>query len=206
MVPAQLRCRDLRAGDILLKVSDGSLISRAIQMGQSLSGGLNPHVVHAGVMFDSTYVIEAQGSGVTAHDLRVQNRGYGYCVYRCTNPSMAQGSGTCAKMMFDIHQRGGNLSYGLSGAIGSLLGTSGRPATPGEMDTLLDRILAGRNHQFFCSQLVVYVYQFVAEQCGVAAGTLFNFADAKVPPSTLAASLQGHPAFAEAGYLLANER
>ena len=74
------------------------------------------------------------------------------------------------------------------------------------MDALLDRILAGRNHQFFCSQFVVFVYQFVAEQCGMAAASMFNFADAKVPPSTLAATLERHPAFAEAGYVLAAER
>lgn len=203
---AQLRCRDLRAGDVLLKVSDGSLVSTAIQLGQSLSGGANAHVVHAGVLFDPTYVIEAQGAGIVAHDLRVQNRGFGYYVFRSTNPSVAQGAGTCAKLMFDIHQRGKNLDYGLLGAVGSLFGGGGRPASRGDMDALLDRILAGRNHQFFCSQFVVFVYQFVAEQCGLAAAAMFNFADAKVPPTTLAATLARHPTFTEAGYLLANER
>jgi hypothetical protein len=206
MPATQLRCRDLSAGDVLLKVSDGSILSRAIQTGQSLVGGKNPGVVHAGVMFDSTYIVEAQGPGISANDLRVQNKSYGYYVYRCKKPNMAQGAGTCAKMMFDIHQRSGNLGYALGGAIGSLFGGRGRAATPEQMDSLLDRILDGRNQTFFCSQFVVYVYQFVAEQCGVPAANLFRTSDAKMHPSALAASLSRHSLFEEAGWLFPNER
>jgi hypothetical protein len=201
-----LRCRDLRPGDILLKLSDGSLISTAIRVGQSLTGGLNPHIVHAGVMFDSTYIIEAQGDGVSANDLRLKNRGFGYYVYRSTDPALAEGAGTCAKMLFDIHQGGRNLRYGLGGAIRSLFARNGRPTTPGEMDALLDRILEGQHHPFFCSQFVVYVFQFCAEQSGMAASRMFNVADAAISPSVLAALLQGHYAFVEAGYLMPNER
>lgn len=202
----QLRCRDLEAGDLLLKVSDGSIISRAIEFGQTLAAGSNVSIVHAGVMFDSTYIVEAQGHGISANDLRVQNAAYGYHVYRCTNANMAAGAGTCARMMFDIHGRGGNLTYTIAGAIGSLLGGPGRPATRGEMDSLLDRILEGRNQGFFCSQFVVYVYQFVAEQCGTPAANVFRSSDAKASPSALAAQLNGHRLFAEVGYLLPGER
>jgi hypothetical protein len=74
------------------------------------------------------------------------------------------------------------------------------------MDSLLDRILAGKAHPFFCSQFVVYVYQFVAEQNGVAAGKLFNLSDAKVPPTTLAGMLAGHSLFHEIGYVMPNAR
>ncbi len=202
----QLRCRDLKAGDLLLKVADGSIIGKAIQFGQAATGGPNAGVVHAGVMFDSTFIIEAQGTGIDAHDLRVQNNHYGYYVYRCRNSSMGAGAGTCAKMMFDIHKRGGNLKYSVPGAIGSLFGGAGKPATPGDMDSLLTRILEGKGHRFFCSQFVVYVYQFVAAQSGVAAASLFNMRDGKVSPSTLAATLQGHPLFEEVGYLMPGER
>ena len=69
----ELRCRDLQSGDIFLKVSDQSLLSGAIQFGQSLAGGKNTAIVHAGIMFDSTYAIESQGPGITANDMRVQN-------------------------------------------------------------------------------------------------------------------------------------
>ena len=163
----QLRCRDLKAGDILLKASDGSILSKAIQLGQRAVGGPNAGVVHAGVMFDSTYIIEAQGSGISANDLRVQNAHYGYYVCRCLKSNVAAGAGTCAKMMFDIHNRGRNLGYTVGGAIGSLFGGPGKAASPSQMDALLDRILQGRQHRFFCSQFVVFVYQFVAEQCGL---------------------------------------
>ena len=202
----QLKCGNLKAGDILLKVSDGSIISRLIQYGQSRVGGLNARVVHAGVMFDSYYIIEAQASGISANDLRVQNKAYGYLVFRHSNPQVAAGAGTCAKMMFDIHKSGGSLGYTVPGALRSLYGGSGTAASPSSMDALLDRILAGKTHRFFCSQFVVYVYQFVGEQCGQPASNFFNFADAKVPPSTLAQALNGNGRFNEAGYMIGGER
>jgi hypothetical protein len=205
-MPGQLACRDLAAGDILLKVNDGSVLAGAIQFGQALRGGANPSVVHAGILFDPTFMIEAQGHGVSANDLRVQNRDYGYYVFRCLHPNMAAGAGTCAKMMFDIHQSGNTLGYSILGAIGSLFGAGGSAATRTQMDDLLDRILTGRQHRFFCSQFVVYVYQFVAEQNGVTAGNIFNVADAKVPPSLLAAELSRHSSFVEVGYLMPGSR
>jgi hypothetical protein len=202
----QLRTRDLKPGDLMLKASDGSVLSKAISLGQNLVGQLNPQIVHAGVMFDTTYIIEAQGSGVSANDLRVQNKKYGYLVYRPVRPNFGQGAGTCAKIMFDIQTRNKNLQYNLLGAIGSLFGGPGKATSPADMDSLLDRILAGKGHPFFCSQFVVYVYQFVAEQNGVPGSQLFNLHDAKVSPSVLASKLKGSPFFTEAGYVMPNER
>ena len=202
----QLRCHDLKPGDVLLKVSDGSILSWGIQFGQQAVGGKNAGIVHAGVLFDSTYMIEAQGAGISANDLRVQNLHYGYHVYRCRQKDLAEGAGTCAKMMFDIHQRGSNLKYSIGGAIGSLFGKGGRPAPAGDMDALLTRILDGRRQGFFCSQFVVFVYQFVAEQNRLPATALFNVNDAKVEPSELAARLQGHRFFEEIGYVMPDQR
>ena len=202
----QLKTRDLRPGDLLLKASDGSLISRAISFGQNICGQLNPHVVHAGVLFDNTYVIEAQGSGISANDLRVQNLKYGYLVYRPTRQNVGQGAGTCAKLMFDIQSRNKNLAYNLAGAVGSLFGGPGKAMTAGDMDSLLDRILAGKGHPFFCSQFVVYVYQFVAEQNGIPASNVFSLNDGKISPSELASKLQASGFFQEAGYLLPGDR
>lgn len=201
----QLRCRDLRAGDLLLKLNAGSLINRVIRFGQSLVGQQNSEIVHAGILFDSTYIVEASGPGVIANDLRTKNLPFAYYVFRCTNPNLAAGAGTCAKMMFDIHSSQGSLKYSATGAAASLFG-SGKPLAPEEMDALLDRILEGKNNPFFCSQFVVYVYQFVAEQCGIPAATVFNLQDAKVSPSRLASYLQSHPLFQEAGYLMPKER
>ena len=202
----QLKTRDLSPGDVMLKASDGSVLSKAISLGQSLRGQLNPQIVHAGVMFDNTYMIEAQGSGVSANDLRVQNLKYGYLVYRPVRSNLGQGAGTCAKLMFDIQMRNKNMKYNLLGAIGSLLGGPGRAATAADMDSLLDRILAGKGHPFFCSQFVVYVYQFVAEQNGVPAAQVFNLNDAKVSPSLLAKKLHGSAFFREAGYMMPKQR
>jgi len=201
-----LKTRDLEPGDVLLKASDGSFLSRAISLGQGLRGQLNPQIVHAGVMFESPYIIEAQGSGISANDLRIQNLKYGYLVYRPVRANVGRGAGTCAKMMFDIQTRNKNLKYNLMGAIGSLLGGPGHAMTAADMDNLLDRILAGKGHPFFCSQFVVYVYQFVAEQNGVRATQVFNLDDAKVSPSLLANKLQGSGFFKEAGYMLPDQR
>jgi hypothetical protein len=202
----QLRCRDLRAGDILLKFNAGSAVNRLIRLGQRLVGQQNPDVVHAGIMFDSTYIIESSGPGLVANDLRVQDKPFGYLVYRCRNAGIAQGAGTCAKMMFDIQGRTRGLKYGAVGAAKSLFGGPGQVKSRETMDDLLDRILEGKTHRFFCSQFVVYVYQFVAEQNGIPAKSMFNFNDAKVPPSTLASVLASHPLMEEEGYVLPNER
>ena len=206
MAGTQLRCRDLRCGDILLKISDGGAISRAIALGQRLVGQLNPQVVHASVMFDSIYIIEAQGPGVSANDLRVGDQRYGYLVFRARNPALGNGAGTFAKILFDVHQRGGNLKYTMPGAIGSLIPGSGRASSPAEMDRRLDAILAGKAHPYFCSQLVVMVYQFAAEQNGMPGSSVFPFADPKVSPSLLASHLAQSGLFDEHGYLLPGER
>lgn len=203
----QLRCADLRAGDLMLKFNAGSVINQAIALGQRAAAQLNPQVVHAGVMFDNIFIVEASGGGIHASDMRVQNASYGYLVYRPRSMAIANGAGTCAKMMFDIQVRHGNLKYSVPGAVKSLFpGGGAGPRGPGDMDQLLDRILEGRTHRFFCSQFVVYVYQFVAEQNGISGASLFALPDSKVSPSTLASLLQANPHFAEAGYMMPNER
>jgi hypothetical protein len=206
-MPSQLLCKDLKAGDIMVKVNDGSLVAKLIKTGQALFREKNPDITHAGVMFDSTYIVEAQGDGIVANDLRVGNKAYNYYVYRCSNANMAQGAGTCAKMMFDIHAEHGNLKYGLLAAIKSIFGSKGAPLTPQDMDKLLSRILEGKGKKFFCSQFVVYVYQFVAEQLGIPAAQVFDTKDAKVSTSDLPALLGQKPAlFTEIGWVFANER
>jgi hypothetical protein len=201
-----LKTRDLQPGDVMLKVPDKSGISKAISLGQALAGQFYPWIVHAGVMFDNTYIIEAQGKGISANDLRVQNLEYGYVVFRPVQQNFGQGAGTCAKLMFDIQTRNRNLKYNLIGAIGSLFGGPGRALNPAEMDGLLDRILAGKNHPFFCSQFVVYVYQFVAEQNGIPATQVFNLNDAKVSPSILASRLENSDYFNGVGLMVPKQR
>jgi hypothetical protein len=190
----QLRCRDLKPGDILLKMATTNLTSQAVQSAQKLAGQANTSIVHAALALDTQFCIEAQ------------NRGYGYLVHRPVNTALGQGAATAAKLLFDIHQRHGNLSYGLGGAVKSVLGKPGAAKSAESMEALLDRILAGKGQPFFCSQLVVYVYQWAAEQSGIPGGTVLNVSDAKASPSVLASRLVANPNFNEAGYLMPNER
>jgi hypothetical protein len=99
----------------------------------------------------------------------------------------------------------GNLSYTVPGAIGSLFG-QGKARTRAAWDNLLDRILEGKRSPFFCSQFVVLVFQFCAEQMGIPASSVFNYFDPKVNPALLAADLSRNGKFTEAGYMLPRER
>lgn len=208
-----LRCRDLAPGDVMLKVLDRAPLSVGIATLQALSLAARPHIVHAGVMFDKTFIIEAASAGIRGNDLRVQNKDLTYVVYRCAKSDMGQGAATCAKMLFDIHQRrtirheirigskskswktGGPLSYSLAGAFGSLAGAGGAAAAPAAMDDLLTDILAGKAHPFFCSHFVVYVYQFVGVQCGLHQSAIFQDEAATINPSALAGMLEANPHF-----------
>lgn len=200
----QLKCRDLKSGDLLLKLNDGSFTSNIISFGQT--GLLNPKVIHAGIMFDNNIIIEASGPGVIANDLRIQDKKYGYIVYRPTNPAIAAGAGTCAKLLFDIQHKHKTIKYNLIGTVMTRIGSSGTAKSPEQMDKLLDDVLAGKNSPMFCSQFVVFVFQFVAEQNGQAGSTIFNISDAKASPSRLASILQSNSSFKEAGYMMPNER
>ena len=202
----QLLCKNLEPGDVLLKVSDGSIVHHVIQAGQAMTGGLNPGIIHAGMMFDKTAMIEAQANGISANDLRVQNKAYGYYVYRCVRPDMARGAATCAKMMFDINRAQGTLRYNLLGALTSIFGRRGKAMEAEDMDALLSKVLTGRGRPFFCSQFVVFVYQFVAEQMGIAGSQVFALNDAKAPTSELATRMVHNPYFREAGWLFPNAR
>ncbi|MBL8216347.1 MAG: hypothetical protein JNK87_36855 [Bryobacterales bacterium] len=201
----QLTARQLQPGDVMLKLNSGNITNQLIALGQRLSGQANAQVTHAGLMFDSNYIVEAQGSGIEAHDVRVQNAQLGYIVFRARNQRLAQGAGTCAKMMFDIQGRHQTMKYNLSGAVKSLFG-SGRARSAASMDDLLTDVLSGKGHPFFCSQLVVYVYQFVAEQNGIRGSQIFQEHDAKVSPATLASMLASNSNFTEVGYMLPGAR
>jgi hypothetical protein len=202
----QLRCRDLKPGDILLKMATTNLTNQAIQLAQRLAGQANAFVGHAALALDTQFCIEAQASGISANHLAMQNKGCGYLIYRPLNTALGQGAATAAKLLFDIHQRHGNLSYGLVGAVKSVFGQPGAAKSADSMEALLDRILAGKGQPFFCSQFVVYVYQWAAEQSRIPGGTVLNVSDAKASPSVLASKLVANPNFNEVGYMMPNER
>lgn len=94
----------------------------------------------------------------------------------------------------------------MGGAIEPLFGRGGKSTGAGDMDAILTRIHAGRRQRFFCSQFVVFVYQFVAEQNRNPGAALFNVSDAKAEPSELAAKLLHRQYFQEIGYMMHDQR
>ncbi len=198
--------KDLRPGDILCQFIAPSVAGAFIAAGQALTMHRNSNVVHAGILFDGTYMIEALAKGISATDLRIQDRKYHYMVFRASNPNVAQGAADCANMMLKINHTQKTLPYDTKGAVGSIFGNGATPKTPADMDQLLDRILAGKGHPFFCSQFVVYVYQFVAEQNGMPASSMFALSDPKVPPARLTTFLQSSANFKLMGELPSNAR
>lgn len=202
----QLLCRDLKPGDVLLKMATTSFTHRIIQAGQKLAGQPNAFLGHAAIALDTQFCIEAQASGVSANHLAMNNKACGYIVYRPNNEALGRGAATGAKLLFDIHQSHGSMKYGALQAAGSLFGGAGTAKTAGDMDALLTKVLSGKGQPFFCSQFVVYVYQWAAAQSGIAPQVLFSVSDTKATPSVLASKLVGNPHFSELGYMLPNER
>ena len=187
-------------------MATNTFTNRLIRFGQELAGQPNAFLGHAAIALDTQFAIEAQAHGITANHLAMKDKECGYIVYRPNNASLGRGAATAAKLLLDVNQRHGNLKYGAGGALKSIFGGPGVAKSGGDFDTLLDRVLAGRNQPFFCSQFVVYVYQWAAEQSGMSPQSVFSVSDAKATPSVLASTLVSNPRFAEAGYMLPNER
>ena len=204
----QLKCKDLKAGDIMLKFGDGSWISKIIKTGEKLLDKKeNSDVVHAGVLFDNNIIIEAQGPGVSANDLRVGNKKYGYIVFRAKKAELASGAAEFAKILFDSHQNNSKQKYNLFGAVGSLFKKKDKLPTAEDLESRVEAIFNNKKHKFFCSQFVVFVYQFVAEQNGIKASDVFKVKDTAVAPSLLGTMLVDNAKFFdEVGFLMPNER
>lgn len=203
----QLFTRDLQPGDLMLQVHSGAVTSRIIEWAQRKAHQLNSQVVHAAIMFDNNFMVEALRHGIQASDLRVQNATYGYLVYRPRTEELAKRAAKCAKAMFEINQRHKNLSYPLPHKMaGSLSANSGAAPEADEMVKLFKRIGEGAKQPFFCSQFVVFVYQFAGQLMGINPTAIFAASAAKVSPSTLASLLQTNSYFEEAGYVMAGER
>jgi hypothetical protein len=203
----QLFPRDLRPGDLMLQVNSGTVASRLIEWAQRQANQLDSEVVHGAVMFDSNFMVEALGHGIQASDLRVQNAAYGYLVYRPRREELAKRAAKCAKAMFEINQSRKNLSYPWPHKMAGALSANGGAASGAdEMTRLFNRIRDGAKQPFFCSQFVVFVYQFAGQQMGCNPNAIFAASAARVSPSTLAALLQANSYFEEAGYVMAGER
>lgn len=203
----QLYARDLRPGDILLEWNGGSAVQQVIAFGQRVMNRGTDQLIHAAIMFDNRFLIDSTSDGITARDIYMKDKIYSFSVFRANNISLANGAATCAKIFMDINantKRG--ISYDYTGAVASIFKAPGTAPSPSALDSAFDSLIKGKDHPFFCSQFVIFVFQFVAEQNGLAAKKLFPFAEGSVPPSMLGSTLKTHPMFREAGYLLANQR
>jgi hypothetical protein len=200
-----LLCKDLKPGDILLKLSDRSFFNKLVVAAQSAATEPNAFIAHAAVALDTQFCIEAQSTGISANHLAMKNKEYAYFVYRPVDPAIGRGAANAAKLLFDIHQCKRSLRYSAGGAIESLFGSRGNVKTAENMDAILEQILAGKGHPFFCSQFVVYVYQWVGQQ-NRPPQTFFAINDAKVPPCLLATKLSTHVKFTRVGCMVPNER
>lgn len=196
-----LSITNLKKGDIMLKYHDGSIVSKAISLGQRIAGHRHINIVHAGILCDQVHIVESQGTGVVINNLLTGNNQYGYRVYRPTNSALGEGAGTGAKMFADIHKSGRALSYSIGGAVKSLGGHRSAPTPPKNMDDLMDRMLEGSKSPFFCSQFVVYIYQYAAEQSGIPAYTIFDMNAGKASPAALATVLTQNSSFSYIGEL-----
>ena len=84
---------------------------RLIAFGQYATGHKHAGIVHAGIMFDSTYIIEALGSGISANDIRVGDKRCGYSVYRPRNAMLGTIAGNLAKLLLDEHYLTKQIEY-----------------------------------------------------------------------------------------------
>lgn len=190
-----------------MKMANETMTHAIIQFGQRvLAGQKNWRLAHAAIAVDTQFAVEAQAVGVTANHLSMKNRDCGYIIFRPNNVALGQGAATAAKLLFDIAQTHGNMKYNTPGVVTGIFGNKGTSKSSGDMDALLSRILEGQSHPFFCSQFVVYVYQWAAEQSGIPARNVFDISDAKVSPAAMAELLTQNPLFTEVGYMVANER
>jgi hypothetical protein len=202
--PTKLHCRDLKGGDIMLQFSQGNIPGKAIAFGQAMAGDKNSEIIHAGVMFDKHYIVEALGKGIMANDIRIKDRGLSYKVYRPHNALLGTTAANVVKFLFDQHQSHGNLKYSYGGAVASL-GES-RKVSAIKVDKKVDDILSLKPTSFYCSQFVVMSYQLAGAQLGMSAESVFDLDDAKMPPARLATFCEQSVAFEYVGYMLANER
>jgi hypothetical protein len=202
--PRQLRCADLKGGDILIQLSTGNIVGKLIAFGQAMVGDKNSEFVHAGVMLDNHYMVEALMQGITAADVRIQNKAFSYRVYRPRDPMLGATEANVAKFLFDHHQNHGSLPYSYVGAVAAI--GIAKPMTASHVDGVLDQVFSLKPSAFYCSQFVVMSYQLAAAQMGMSPASVFPLDDTKMPPSRLATACEHSVAFEQVGYISPNER
>lgn len=153
----------IKAGDIMIKYSDGSLVSKVIRFGQFFGRGSSQYV-HAGIASSPTQIIEMSGNGLNENNLLTDNARYKYEVFRCNYPSVAEGAAETGKMMyegfkaFQASGQGMKISYTMAGAARSISKSVGWDGND-VINTALDSLLKADGSAYFCSGHVVLCYQ-----------------------------------------------
>jgi hypothetical protein len=200
-----LLCRDLKAGDIMVQASMNNVAGKAISFGQARVGQANSNYVHAGIMYDTTYILEALGSGIASNDIRIGTRACGYSVFRPKNAQLGTIAANFGKLLFDSHGARHKLNYSVLGAIKSL-GSEKSPKTSSEIDKMVDKIFGSSGKAFFCSQFVVVTYQVAGGQIGLPPAAVFSLDDGAVSPARLETMLQSSHMFTHVGDMVPNQR
>jgi hypothetical protein len=198
----QLHHHGLMSGDLLLEAYDSTFTALKISIGQRIAGQANTKVVHAGVMFDPTDIIEAVGAGIAKNNLAGVHSRCGYLVFRCRNQEIATSASILAEIMFDAHQNQGTGPYSVIGAMKTAYGRQRSSPDLQKMEKMLDGLLSGDPQPVFCSMFVVTCFQLAAEANGISAAEIFPWAAEKMSPGELAKDLERNYLFEEVGYIL----
>lgn len=165
--PARPPIGPIQEGDILVKSTDDSWINRGISLAQITSGaGLYSMFTHAGIAVSARTIAEMDGKGLQHHDLAVGNAGYRYSVYRSRFGNLASGAAETAKMLYGFRDSG-LLTYTIAGAGKSVLRSEEKSRDKNRINEVLDRLLGGKEVEFFCSEFVVFCYLVALEQSGL---------------------------------------
>lgn len=203
----QLLIKDIRPGDIMLKVVHyHQTYSRRIERTQRWLGFQNHCITHVGMMKDGVNIIESESSGLEQHSLLEKRAKIAYLVYRPTNSMMAEAGAAAATLFHDAHIAQNTVCYNYWDLFPSVLFWPGKPKSAKEMQDVYDKVMHGKNHSMFCSQFVAFIYQWVGTQMGIPAEQIFNADDRRIPPARLATFLKNNPHFKEVGYMISNER
>ena len=162
---------ELQAGDLLLKRSDGSVLNRGIQAGQSAKGFRYPDYVHAAIAGGTRQVVEMGGDGIVENDILTTDAGYTYAVFRCRDHDLAAGAGETAKMLLAgvRNDNAFDIRYTCLGAFRSL--GEGVPSHDDDrVNKILDTLGGGGKADFFCSGFAVWCYVVALEQTAIHHG------------------------------------
>jgi len=201
----------LMGGDIILEVSERKEDPRSLF--QRLFRQSYFEVVHAGIMSDCNNLIEA---GLTKCNIRLKlyyhfkraanGRGIysDFIVFRAINSQMAEGAATGAQLLFDIHNAHDSVGYpsNLLKLAPSVMLPRGKPQSIDAMEKIYQKIINSKKSPMFCSQLVVYIYQWVITQMGRQAKEIFNIDANRASPARLASMLAESSRFTNLGILM----